>query len=201
MKQHSFLLLFLLLSINSIGQLEKRTWLVGGSGSFYSYNGEFNSTAYNNTTKVISLDINASVGYFLIDKLVIGLRPIYFFSKGKIYRNGIQLGQIANKTQIGIGPFVRYYFLEKTKEFNLFGDISYQFGRNSSPLPPKEKGTISEFSILTGAEIFFNSSCGVEFLVGYKKKYEDIKGITGYTDKKDGFQVGIGFHLHLLNED
>jgi hypothetical protein len=201
MKQHSFLLIFLLLSVNSIGQLEKRTWLVGGSGSFFSYNGEYNSTAYNNTTKVISLDINASVGYFPIDKLLIGLRPLYYFNKGKIYKNGIQLGQIAAKTQIGIGPFARYYFLEKTKEFNLFGDISYQFGRNSSPLPPNEKGRISEFSLLTGAEIFFNSSCGVEFLIGYRSKYEDIKGATGYSDKKKGLQFGIGFHLHLLRED
>ena len=201
MKQHSFLLLFLLLSINSIGQLEKRTWLVGGSGSFYSYNGVYNSPTNSNTTKVNNIDVKASLGYFPINKLVVGLRPSFFYNRGHIYENGNLVGEIGSTTQFLIGPFVRYYFLEQEKQFNLLVDINYLMGKNSYPTPTMERGAINEFSISTGAEIFFNSSCGVEFLVGYKKKYEDIKGITGYTDKKDGFQVGIGFHLHLLKED
>lgn len=74
-------------------------------------------------------------------------------------------------------------------------------GKNSYPTPTMERGSINEFSISSGAEIFFNSSCGVEFLIGYRSKYEDIKGATGYSDKKKGLQFGIGFQLHLLKED
>ena len=88
MKQHSFLLLFLLLSINSIGQLEKRTWLVGGSGSFYSYNGVYNSPTNSNTTKVNNIDVKASLGYFPINKLVVGLRPSFFYNRGHIVKSG-----------------------------------------------------------------------------------------------------------------
>jgi hypothetical protein len=197
MKQYKILLLCLLLSINSIGQLETKTWLVGGSGSFYSYNGVYNSPTNSNTIKVNNIDIKASLGYFLINKLVVGLRPSFFCNKGHLYENGNLIGDFGSTTKFLIGPFVRYYFLQQEKQYNLLVDINYLIGKNSYPTSTSERGAINEFSISTGAEIFFNSSCGVEFLVGYKKKYEDIKGNTGYTDKKYGFQLGIGFQLHL----
>jgi hypothetical protein len=198
MKHFFFLLVAITLTINSFGQLEKSTWLVGGSGSFYNYNGTYRSTSNNADTKVTNIDIKTSIGYFLIDKLSVGLRPSFSFSKGKVYQSGVQSGLISSNTQFLIGPFARYYFLEKEKQFNLLADISYLVGTNTSPLPPKTKGSLNEFSISGGAEIFFNSSVGFEFLVGYKKKYEDIKGATGYVDNKSGFQIGIGFQIHLI---
>lgn len=76
-------------------------------------------------------------------------------------------------------------------------DVSYLLGTNSYPIGTKGKGLLSEISIASGAELFFNSSVGIDFLVGYKIKNEDIKGSTGYTDKKNGFQIGIGFQIHL----
>lgn len=197
MKRYSFFLVSLLFTTNSFAQLDKATWLVGGNGSFYSYNGAYTSASNSNTTKVNNIDIRASIGYFPIDKLVVGLRPSLYFNKGHFYVNGNSTGDISSNTQFLIGPFTRYYFLRKEKQFNLLADISYLVGTNSSPLTPNFKGSLREFNISAGVEIFFNSSCGVEFLVGYRNKYEDIKGTTGYTDKKNGFQVGIGFQLHL----
>ena len=100
-------------------------------------------------------------------------------------------------TQFIVGPFSRYYFLEKDKQFNILLDAAYLFGTNSYPLANTGKGVINELSISAGLEAFFNTTVGVEFLVGYKSKYEDIKGITGYSDKKNGVNVSIGFQIHL----
>ncbi len=197
MKHFFFLSATLALTINSFGQLDKKTWLLGETGSFYTYNGDYTSTSNTNTTKVTNIDIKASIGYFPVDKLVVGLRPSFFFNKGKIYRNSIEAGEISSNTQFLIGPFARYYFLEKEKQFNILADISYLFGTNTVPFPPTTKGSLGEFSVSTGIEAFFNNSVGVEFLIGYKTKQEDIKGTTGYTDKKSGFQIGIGFQIHL----
>ena len=186
------------LTTNSFGQLDKTTWLVDGTGSFYNYNGTYTSTSNNADTKVTNIDIKTSIGYFLIDKLSVGLRSSFSYSKGKVYQSGVQSGLISSNTLFLIGPFARYYFLNKEKQFSLLADVGYLFGTNYIPIGNKGKGSISEFSISTGIEAFFNRSVSFEFLVGYKKKYEDIKGATGYMDKKDGFQVGIGFQLHLI---
>ena len=179
---------------NSFAQLDKGTYLLGGNGSFYNYNGKFNSSNNNTTSKATDIKINASVGYFLIDKFVLGLRPSFSFNRGKLIGTPNTFG---STTQFLIGPFSRYYFLEKDKQFNILLDAAYLFGTNSYPFANREKGSINELSILTGLEAFFNTTVGVEFLVGYKSKYEDIKGITGYSDKKNGVNVSIGFQIHL----
>lgn len=145
---------------NSFRQLDKKIWLVGGSGSFYSYNRAYTSTSNSNTTKVNNIDVKASLGYFPIDKLVVGLRPSFYFNKGHFYVNGNSTGDISSNTQFLIGPFARYYFLPKEKEFNLLADVSYLMGTTASPLTPNFKGSLRDFPISAGAKIFFNNSCG-----------------------------------------
>ena len=181
---------------NSFAQLDKGTYLLGGNGSFYNYNGKFNSSNNNTTSKATDIKINASVGYFLIDKFVLGLRPSFSFNRGKLIGTPNTFG---STTQFLIGPFSRYYFLEKDKQFNILLDAAYLFGTNSYPFANREKGSINELSISTGLEAFFNTTVGVEFLIGYKVRNEDIKGITGYSDKKNGVNVSIGLQIHLSN--
>ena len=125
------------LTTNSFGQLDKTTWLVGGTGSFYNYNGTYTSTSNNADTKVTNIDIKTSIGYFLIDKLSVGLRSSFSYSKGKVYQSGVQSGLISSNTLFLIGPFARYYFLDKEKQFNLLADVGYLFGRNSIPIGNK----------------------------------------------------------------
>ena len=194
MKFYTLLLFSFFLIFSAYGQLDKGTFLLGGNGSFYNYNGKFNSSNNNTTSKATDIKINASVGYFLIDKFVLGLRPSFSFNRGKLIGTPNTFG---STTQFLIGPFSRYYFLEKDKQFNILLDAAYLFGTNSYPFANTEKGSINELSISTGLEAFFNTTVGVEFLVGYKSKYEDIKGITGYSDKKNGVNVSIGFQIHL----
>lgn len=194
MKSFILLSFAFLLTSYSFAQLDKGTFLLGGNGSFYKYDGKFNAVNNNNTSKATDIKINASVGYFLIDKFVLGLRPSFSFMKAKQDGTGATFGSV---TQFIVGPFSRYYFLEKDKPFNILLDAAYLFGTNSYPFDNTGKGVINELSISAGLEAFFNTTVGVEFLVGYKSKYEDIKGIAGYSDKKNGLNVSIGFQIHL----
>ncbi len=52
-----------------------------------------------------------------------------------------------------------------------------------------------KFSIMAGPEIFFNSSVGMEFLLGYSYSKEDVEQAN--KEVRKGFQIGIGFQIHL----
>lgn len=193
-KQIKLLMLLATFCTSSIySQLTQGNWLVGGSGSFYSYNQTYTSSGINTNYKYTSIDLSASVGHFIIDKLVVGLVPSFSYYKG----TDPNQGTVARPTKFAIGPFARYYFLDTDKGYNLLVDARYQFGINKDPLPPQGKGKLSNFSIMAGPEIFFNQSVGMEILLGYKATSETIDNQTKYQDKRNGFQVMIGFQIHL----
>ena len=78
MKNFYFILSLSFFTINSFAQLEKGTKLVGGSGSFYSYTENYsNNQSYSQTAKYTNIDLNVTMGYFIIDKLVVGIKPSY----------------------------------------------------------------------------------------------------------------------------
>jgi hypothetical protein len=197
MKQLSFLTPALLFVINSFGQLDKQTWLVGGSGSFYTYNENYTSQNLNQTGKWTNIDLSVNVGYFLADKLSCGLRPSFSSYKGMW--NGVQGG--SNQYHLSVGPFARYYFLKVEKQFNILTDVGYQFGVNKFLGALHQSGKYNIFSAMTGIEAFFNSTAGAEILLGYVRKVvsiDDIPSNAPFTDTKSGFQVSIGFQLYLI---
>jgi hypothetical protein len=181
-----------LIYIASYGQLTKNTWLVGGSGSLYSYNEDFTSTNTNFTAKYTSIDITAGVGYFVIEKLASGLRPYLSSFKGESLGGGRN-----DNIKLAIGPFLRYYFLKPDKLFNILGDVSYQFGINNDKAS-NDRGKFNIFSFMGGVEAFFNSSVGIEVLVGYSQKNITIENsLSSLNSSKKGFQTSIGFQFHL----
>lgn len=193
MKQLLLLLAISIISLNSIGQLTKNNWLVGGAGSFYSYNETYNSPTYNTTAKYTNIDISASVGYFLIDKVSAGLRSTFSSFKGESSGGGI-----TNYYRLAIGPFARYYFLNPEKPFNLLADVSYQFGINKDMAGLAQKGKFNTFSIMGGTEVFFNTSAGFEILIGYAQKITSLENSPSASNSnKKGFQASIGLTLHL----
>ena len=52
---------------------------------------------------------------------------------------------------------------------------------------------------MAGTELFFNTSVGIEFLLGYLYQ-KNVKDETqnAYEYMKKGFYVSIGFQLHLI---
>ncbi len=193
MKPIIFLVTLSLFSLTAKCQLDKGTWLLGGSGSFYSYNEDYTATNIDVTAKYTSIDLSASMGYFFIDKFSGGLRPYFSSFKGESSGGGS-----TNSYRLALGPFLRYYFLNTDKAFNLLIDGAYQFGINQQLGASHDKGEFNTFSIMGGTEVFFNTTAGLEILLGYKKQTVSIKDSPGalYSNKK-GFQASIGFTFHL----
>ncbi len=198
MKQFSLIIIVFALSMSAYAQIDKDIWLVGGSGSFFSYNEDYSTPTFNQTAKYTSIDIAASIGYFIFDKFVVGLRPNFSSYKGKVISASVGSGGSTNSYKVSIGPYVRYYFLNAEKQFNILADISYQFGINKYLGVLSEKGKLNTLTFMGGMEIFFNSTAGMEILLGYTKKTVSIEDSPGaFNNDKTGVQVSIGFTLHL----
>jgi hypothetical protein len=184
----------LVLSVTAKCQLDKKTWLVGGNGSFYSYNEIFNTPSVNIITKYNNIDISAAIGNFIFDKLAVGLVPTFSFNKGTQSDGAL----VTSGSQISIGPFIRYYFLDKERAFNILSQISYQLGVNNSLSALKSSGKFNKFSAMAGAEMFFNSSVGLEILLGYKSTTQTIENSPdAFSNIRKGFQLSVGFQIHL----
>lgn len=183
----------LAISTSSFAQLTKGNWLVGGSSSFSSTN---SSTSYPNNAEVKSEEINLAIspnlGYFLLDKFAIGLSPSFTWGKGKATTVG---GGNTNIKRFLIGPFARYYLLDIEKPYNILVGASYQYGIYSFK---PTNGKLATFSVAAGPVIYFNSSVGLEFTFGYASRVDDIK--DSYKTTQKGFQMGIGFQIHLEKE-
>ena len=199
MKNFYFILLLSFFNTNSFAQLEKGTKVVGGSGTFYSYTENYsNNQSYSQTAKYTNIDLNVTMGYFIIDKLVVGIKPSYSSFKGEVVSSNVGSGGKTNSYKIAVGPFTRYYFLKSEKPFNILAEASYQTGINKFLGVLKEKGKNSTLSFLVGPEIFFNDTAGLEFLFGYSNRLVTIDNSSGaFENKKSGLQLSIGITLHL----
>jgi hypothetical protein len=183
----SFVLAILSNSIYS--QLTKGNWLVGGTGKFYDYKSEYSSATYSNEAEYTQIDISPNVGYFVADKLAFGLRPTFSSIKGKVTTVG---GLSTNVQRYWIGPFARYYFLAAEKQANIVTDVSYQFGLFNAG---GQKGDLRSFSALAGPVVYFNTSVGLELLLGYSYSKEDVEMYQ--KEIRKGFQISVGFQIHL----
>ena len=90
-----------------------------------------------------------------------------------------------------------YYFLNKEKPYNIHAEANYQFGNLSLTDSPDSKGKLSRFSLFVGPEIFFNSSVGMNLLVGYTNSKRDMNDNSYVSNSTRGFQVAVGFQIYL----
>lgn len=169
-------------------QITKGNWLVGGTGKFYSYTSTYTSATYSNEASYTQIDLSPNIGYFVADKLAFGLRPTFSSIKGEVTTTG---GLSTNVQRYWIGPFGRYYFMKPDKQINILTDVSYQYGFFGGI----SKGKLNTFSAMVGPVVYFNSSVGIEFLLGYSASAEDVEGYQKET--RNGFQIGIGLQIHL----
>ncbi|MDQ6610159.1 MAG: hypothetical protein M3Y85_10105 [Bacteroidota bacterium] len=169
-------------------QIEKGNWLVGGSGSY-------NRTKSEGLSKYTSrtVDFAIPVGYFIKDKFAAGIMANILFSKEEFPQiDGTTAKQTFN--QVGIGPFMRYYFLKFSGNINILseGSVLYTTGKVKNRGTTIDQPAFLDYSFYTGPVIFFNSSVGLEFLLGYK--------YSSYTDidiQEKSIKFKIGFQIHL----
>ena len=177
---------------NTNAQINKGTWIIGGSGSFHSYTQNHRSQVVSYVDKVTNIDISPSFGYFIIDKLAIGMRPSFSSSK----RKSINWNTTFNEYNFSIGPFVRYYFLNKVKPYNIILEGSYQGGIHKFVSYSQDKK--NNLSLMAGSEMFFNSLVGMEILFGYTLELFSINNSpSAFNRARNGFKTSIGFAFHL----
>lgn len=182
-----FLLTAILFTFSANSQITKGNWMVGGTGSFMfsktePKNNNSSGTTINYTSKgafIIKLEPN--IGYFLLNKLAVGCKLNYingFLEGEKLKTDGMNLS---------VGPYVRYYFLEEDKMYNIFLEPSFnKFLSNGL-------GNASSYGVKSGFVIFMNSSVGIETSISY------VKSSSSKFDSNDIF-LGLGFQIHLEKE-
>lgn len=178
-------------------QLEKGTWMVGGNASFTTADYEHQGTNRNNNSTLI---FAPAVGYFLANRVALGLR-ISASNHNTIAPPGTLFPSTSVSIfQMLIGPFARYYFLKPNNRLiNFFVEADFAPGyykRSFKEYYPSTKSSISQFSVAAGPVIYFNSSVGLEFTVGYYKTNNDTQVYQSPT----GFQAALGFQIHLGRE-
>ena len=180
-------------SISANCQLDKKAWLVGGTGTLYLYNDDFTTIGQPTVSgKLTEINLSGNVGFFLLDKFVVGLRPGIKCLKSR----GLNTASAGHKEiALYVGPFVRYYFLNSERPFNILIDGAYQIGSYSTFLG---KGSFKSATVMTGPEIFFNTTVAMEILFGYMHQYRSItEEPSGFIHKKNGVYMSIGFQIHL----
>ncbi len=191
MKKILIVLTITFFSVTAKSQLTKGNWLVGGAGSLSSLKNNYSSSVYSTSSERLDIKVAANLGYFLADNLAIGIRP--GFSKFKEVANSAG-GGYSNVNRFELGPFFRYYFLGTDRQFNILTDFSYQHGFYwFKPI----KGNSNTFSASAGTVVFFNSSVGLELLLGYYIRKEVIKHGGDIKAEDKGLQINIGFQIHL----
>lgn len=121
--------------------------------------------------------------------MAFGIRPSFTSIKGKITSPG---GLYTDVQRYWVGPFARYYILPAENQYNLLADLSYQFGFYGGTV----KGDLRTFSALTGPVIYFNSTVGLEFLLGYYSRKDKDSEISRINISK-GFHIVVGLQIHL----
>lgn len=187
-KSFLFVIVSCFFFINAKSQITQGNWMVGGSIGF-------SSTAYNSDAggqnSGFNLNIAPDIGYFITDKFVSGIRVGFNKQGSKSTSSVIGTSVYNSYTDANFGAFLRYYFLDTEKQFNLLVDGAYQYGFVASS-PSNQSNNKHTFSINAGPVVYFNSSVGLEFLIGYTSQE-----YVGFKGNNNTVQVSLGLHFHL----
>lgn len=165
-------------SITSQGQISKGYWMAGGKAAFSASNTHSSLGSVNQ----IKLSVSPDVGYFIINKLALGVDGDFEHSNYKALG-----GPRTIQYNFALGPFIRYYLLPTDNIVNLL--LGSSFTHNISK--PGNSYTNS-YSFFAGPTAFFNSSVAIEATAGFSSLIT-----KHYTT--NSFVVNIGFQIYLIS--
>ncbi|MEL7123042.1 MAG: hypothetical protein AAFO07_26570 [Bacteroidota bacterium] len=158
-------------------------WLVGGSNIFGSLNFIINRS------NAFQLDLFPNVGYFLNERLMVGLNSTI----------GLYDSRFFNSTVLGIGPNVRYYPLNVEGKFQPFLDARATFARFSSRYDDvfgtafqDSNANIQRYQFGAGATWFIDENIALEPKLFFS--YDQVDGL-GPISRNVVFDVGLQFFL------
>lgn len=187
MKKKILLLFTCFIYTSSFAQLEKGNWLVGGSGSFSSAKYNYGTS----NSKLTNLNLSPSIGYFFVDKLAGGVKPVYTYL---INTDNSGFSNNSEINELGVGAFLSYYLLKKTEPFNFFTQVGYGYKWRKASNTNKEDSQDS-YEITGGPVYFINQSIGINLFLGYS-----INNLRNVEYKEKRFFTGIGFQIHLTKK-
>src|ERR1051325_3709985 len=163
-------------------------------------NYNYTSATVISNTPAASFSVSPTVGYFVINSLMIGLQGSY--------GHGWTLNNPNYKSNNGsIGPVIRYYF--PFGKFALFPELATSFDRSTIKSPTFDPltggiivGTTKTKDQLYKAGIgtvwFATPNIGIEGVFGYRKlQYKEPSYLKSATNLY--FTVGIQFYLPKTN--
>lgn len=166
----------LLFSLSAIvhAQTDQGDWMMGGALSL------------NTAKKSTEFTLTPNVGYFFGRNFAAGAEMIIKFSK---------LGDIRH-SELGVGPFARYYFELKEPVFKPYIHGAFKLSSvrtKTEGVSETETGT--GFIIGLGGAYFINDNVAIDGLAGYNHtKVEDEHSYGGFIFR-------IGFQVHLLRRE
>jgi len=148
MKNYTLLLSFLICCFAATlsAQTQQGSVMIGGNAGFQSNDG--GSLIF----------VQPAIGFFVIDQLAVG-GQVGFSSFSPELGDGT--------TNIGIGPFVRYYFMGEGKA-RVFAQGNFAW--NSSKTGDAEAATSTTFGGGAGVDIFLNDHVAIEGFAGYSSE-------------------------------
>jgi len=163
MKNVFFSLVILLSFLNTelIAQTEKGNWLLGGSGSF-------NRNKYSS-----QLQLNPKVGYFIVKNLAVGLDLSYFRLQSVFKDKAYEM--------IGVGTFLRYYFLGNERG-KFFTEASY---------------SVSKYISENTWTNYYNAGLGYSYFINKNVALEIGANIGQGKNTPLQFGFNFGFQIHL----
>lgn len=175
MKNFTCCLLFLF-SFAAIAhaQTDKGDWMMGGSLSL------------NTAKKATEFSFTPNVGHFFGQNFAAGAEMIISFSK---------LGDI-HTSELGIGPFARYYFALKEPVFKPFVHGAFKVNSVRTKFEgTSETETGTGFILGLGGAYFINDNVAIDGLAGYN--HTKVENEHSYG----GFIFRLGFQVHLLRRE
>ena len=203
---------FVVISTNSFAQLAKGTFMPG-IGFGYNYNSVRNHDPINgggysndNTYKTSNLLGNINLGYFITDKIVLGVFGGYSQSNNdntefQNLNNNINYLSSSTSNSILSGVFIRSYKMFKNNKFGFFGQFSssYSFGKSSRHYSQTNNSGFTNYSETRGTSGMFRASIspGIVYFISNKVGIEAMFGNVGFNSGTyDSFnqytQVGSG---------
>ena len=195
MKKHFLSLAFVVFTLPTFAQLEKGTWMLGGTASLRAFEETFTGNNFKKVENKLNFKIAPNVSYFFADKFNVGLRTAYESSQTYFI-----VGSASNRLHsISIGSFARYYLLNIEKPFNILLDASYQLGYNWWVSPVDNTGFYNNnksnnFEISVGPVIFLTDNVALELSLGYIYQSGIRKDYSATIN--NGFNTGVGFQFH-----
>ncbi|OPB87247.1 OmpW family outer membrane protein [Elizabethkingia occulta] len=193
MKKNLLLGAFALLGFAASAQTEKGSWVVGGSTSI-GFNNVSTKVKSDNTTfdgpKVNTFTIAPSAGYFVIDKLSVGLDLAYTNATTKYD------GAKTTSNTFAILPTATYYFTDNTVIKPYLGaGIGYASNTEKEEYRGKSnKYTVDGFAwkVKGGFAYFFTPSIAADLGLSYSQFSNKDNGVRTNVNT---FGVGVGLSV------